>query len=148
MVSRWPGWITLPRSPFHPCTAATVVPYRREIDESVSPRRITWVTCSPRDAAVGAATGPPLVKTVSRWPARMALPRSPFHLCTAATVVPYRLAIDESVSPRRTTWMTPLPAGGVAGWVPDTRIRGCVSRRRGWVWLGPRGAGVWAAATS
>ena len=147
IVSRWPGWMMLPRSPFHLRTAATVVPYRLEIDESVSPRRMTWVTCS-RDAAVGAAIEPPLVKIVSRWPARMTLPRSPFHPCTAATVVPYRLAIDESVSPRRITWVTPSLAGGVSGWVRVTRIRGWVSWMRGWVWFGPRGAEAWAATTS
>ena len=51
----------------------------------------------------------------------MALPRSPFHPCTAATVVPYRLEIDESVSPRRATWVIRPSATSAAGdWPPES----------------------------
>jgi len=113
----------VPRSPLARWTAATVVPYRFEIDERFSPRATTWVTGSLRGTAVPGELAPRLDAAVapvpatmdSRWPARMTVPRSPFARWTAATVVPYRFEIDERFSPRWTTWVSASPVASVCG---------------------------------
>jgi hypothetical protein len=123
MDSRWPARMTVPRRPFARWTAATVVPYRFEIDERFSPRATTWVTGLRRGTAVpaevavrlDAAVAPVTTTMDSRWPALMTVPRRPFARWMAATVVPYRFEIDERFSPRWTTWVSASPVASVCG---------------------------------
>ena len=100
--SCWPARMTLPRRPLALCTAATLVPYRFEMDERFSPWRTTCVTSLPSGTVEDAS-----VTTMdSRCPDRMRLPRMSLDARTAATVVPYRSEIDERLSPRRTMCVT------------------------------------------